>query len=162
RAADLLDDCRWDQRRWEWGHFRRAALLVHSLEDHTSWLNDVCFSPDGRRLATASNDGTGKVWDAATGKEQLTLKGHTGPVGCVCCDAEGKRVASGSVDKTVRLWDAATGQETATLAGHTSTIHCVCFSPDGRQLASASSDDSVRVWDAAGKETAVLKGHASF
>jgi len=71
-AAATLDDCRWDQRGWEWHHVRRAALLLHSLEGHTDLVLSVCFSPDGTRLASASRDGTLKVWDARSGLEALS------------------------------------------------------------------------------------------
>ena len=79
----------------------------------------VAFSPDGKRLASASRDGTVKVWDAATGQETLTLKGHTGRVRSVAFSPDGKRLASASDDRTVKVWDAATGQEILTLKGHT-------------------------------------------
>ena len=56
----------------------------------------MAFSPDGQRLASASHDGTVKVWDAATGQETLTLKGHTGVVSSVAFSPDGKRLASAS------------------------------------------------------------------
>jgi WD40 repeat protein len=108
----------------------------------------VAFSPDGQRLASACDDGTVKVWDAATGQESLTLTGHTDRVWSVAFSPDGQRLASASDDRTVKVWDAATGQETLTLKGHTSIVHSVAFSPDGQRLASASSDQTVKVWDA--------------
>jgi WD40 repeat protein len=100
------------------------------------------------RLASASDDGTVKIWDAATGQESLALKGHTDVVYSVSFSADGQRLASASSDKTVKLWDATTGQELLTLEGHTEVVRNVSFSPDGQRLASASHDRTVKVWDA--------------
>jgi WD40 repeat protein/serine/threonine protein kinase len=133
---------------------------VLSLKGHTDGLTSVCYSPDGRRLASASGDTTVKLWDAATGQEVRTLQGHTDAVTGVCFGHDGRHLASASTDGTVRVWDAATGQEVHTLQGHTGWVLSVCFSPDGRRLASGGSDDIVRVWDAAtGQELRALKGH---
>src|SRR2546423_461098 len=91
---------------------------------------DVVFSLDGKRIASGSEDRTIRVWDAQTGKEQLSLKGHTDIVRSVCFSPDGKRIASASYDNIVKVWDAHTGQETITFTGHTDLVSSVCFSPD--------------------------------
>jgi WD40 repeat protein len=79
---------------------------ILTLKGHTFHANAVAFSPDGKRLATASEDGTAKVWDAATGQETLTLNAHTGGLTSVAFSADGSRLATAGLDGTVRIWDA--------------------------------------------------------
>ena len=79
---------------------------TRTLKGHNAMVLSVAFSPDGKRLASASRDETVKVWDAATGQEILTLKGHTGLVSSVAFSPDGQRLASASADQTVKVWDA--------------------------------------------------------
>jgi WD40 repeat protein len=109
-------------------------------------VTGVAYSPDGKRLATSGWDSTVKVWDPATGKEVLTLKGHKDYVRTVCFSPDGKRLASASGDKTVRVWDAATGKQLLTLEGHSAAMWGVAFSLHGKRLAWASFDKTVKVW----------------
>ncbi|TXT21140.1 MAG: hypothetical protein FD138_4104, partial [Planctomycetota bacterium] len=139
-------------------------LLI--LKGHMGAVTSVAFSPDGKRLASASGDarnGEVKVWDATTGHETLTLKGHTSQVKSVAFSPDGKRLASASGDSTVKLWDAISGQETLTLKGNQLPIDSVAFCLDGKRLASSTNDGTVKVWDAAsGQELLTLMtGHSA-
>lgn len=137
-----------------------ASRVQLTLRGHSGEVWSVAFSPDGTRLATASQDKTAKVWDAATGTEILTLAGHGESVSSVAFSPDGTRLATGSQDKTAKVWDAATGKETLTLVGHTSGINHVAFSPDGTRLATASRDRTTKIWDSlTGEEKVTLRRH---
>ena len=112
--------------------------LARTLTGHTDSVDGVAFSPDGRLLATASTDGTARLWDPATGEHRRTLTGHTSYVSGVAFSPDGRLLATASSDGTARLWDPATGEHRRTLTGHTSSVYGVAFSPDGRLLASAT------------------------
>src|SRR5206468_3067406 len=122
-------------------------------------IMSVTFSADGQRLASASWDGTVKVWDGASGREMRALKGHANAVWSVAFSPEGQRLASASADQTVKIWDAATGQELRTLKGP--HVASVAFSLDGQRLASGAFNGAVQLWDAARvEEPRSLKGDA--
>ena len=118
----------------------------------------MAIAPDGTWLATASDDGSVRIWDPATGQQRATLTGHTGEVSAVAIAPDGTWLATASDDGTVRIWDPATGRRRATLTGHTSYVRAVAVAPDGTWLATAGNDGTVRIWDlATGGISAVMR-----
>jgi len=125
---------------------------LYSLQRHAKTVRDLCFSPDGRILASASFDGTIKLWTLGReGPPRLlrTLEGHTRSVVSIDFSPDGATLASASTDKTVRLWDVATGSPKGIFRGHSDYVAGVRFSPDGTALASAGYDGMIRLWSAA-------------
>ena len=73
----------------------------------------MAVSPDGKRILTGSWDRTAKLWDAASGREVLTLKGHSGPVLSVAFSPDGLWIVTGSYDQTAKVWQAAQPEQVA-------------------------------------------------
>ncbi len=124
----------------------------------------LAYSPDGQTLASSSDDGTVKLWDAATGDLRRTLTGYPSLVASVAYSPDGKLIASAGFDKNVGLWDAATGKRLGLLKGHTGFLRSVRFSHDGKLLASTGNDMTVRLWDVATRAAKgePLKGHTGI
>ncbi|MEV5414468.1 WD40 repeat domain-containing protein [Thermopolyspora sp. NPDC052614] len=130
------------------------------LTGHTDTVRNLAWSPDGARIATASRDGTARIFDAATGYCERVLSGHEAMVEMVAWSPDSARVATASRDRTIRLWEVSTGRQVGRLTGATDVVRGVSWSPDGRHVAGVSRDLVVRVWDAAtGELTSALRGH---
>ena len=132
---------------------------VQTLRDGPAMsVSGVAFSPDSRRLVSASWDGKVLLWDVPSGKVILPPMEHADLVFSVAFSRDGNRLASAGRDKLVKIWDAANGQLLLPgLHGPSATVRSVAFSPDGRQLAAAGDDRAVRVWDTSdGRELHIL------
>jgi WD40 repeat protein len=113
---------------------------------HGAPIRSVAFSPDGKFLASGSDDKTVKVWEVGSWREVATLRGHGGYVYSVSFSPDGKFLASGSDDKTVKVWEVGDWWEVATLRGHGGYVYSVSFSPDGKFLASGIYDGTIGIW----------------
>ena len=156
-----------DLRDFEWYYlWNKMVGKGPAATGHNGIINAVAISPDGATGASASMDGTVKVWNLLKVEEIATLAGHAGPVLAVAFSPDGKTIASGGTDKTIKLWSTPTTQdkspvvtkEQKTLSGHTGAVRVLAFGPEG--LVSGSDDKQVITWDlATGKEAKVFKDH---
>jgi len=129
---------------------------------HSNQISAIAYSPDGRRLATASADWTVRIWDAETCLPLRVLLGHTGQVERLSWSPDGKYLASAGIYE-LRLWDAEIGRSLRRLweqdAGF---IRTMAWSPDGKTLAWAGDGPTVILWDAASgqRRTTFSHGHS--
>jgi WD40 repeat protein len=123
-----------------------------TLHGHSAGVNAATFSADNKLIATASYDGTVKLWDAVSGRELLTLRGHSKSVTDVAISSDTKILATAGDDAIIQLWDTTSGQQLLTLSnetGHVDRISRVVFSPDDKHISATRGDGTATIWDAA-------------
>src|SRR6266480_3050899 len=134
-AAAMLTQLGWD-------------VPLRGSMGHEDVVNSAQFSPDGRRVVTASYDKTARLWDVASGKQIGAPMKHEDTVWSAQFSSDGQRVVTASQDKTARLWDAVNGKPIGETMKHEESVNSAQFSPDGQRILTASSD-KVALWDAA-------------
>jgi len=103
-------------------------------------------------VATASEDGTAKLWSASSGGSLRTLQGHTGSVYSAVFSPDGQEVLTASEDGTAKLWSGSSGECLRALQGHTGIVYSAVFSPDGQEVLTASEDGTAKLWSASSGE----------
>ncbi|SAL51125.1 WD domain-containing protein [Caballeronia cordobensis] len=126
----------------------RDTDLVTVFSPHPDLVASAVFSPDGKRVVTASADHTARVWDADTGKPVGAPIIHVATVYSARFSPDGKRVVTASADGAARLWHADTGNLVGAPMTHDADVYSASFSPDGKRVVTASGDKTARVWDA--------------
>lgn len=122
------------------------GTTLFTYTGHTGFVRGVAWSPDGTRIASASDDHTVQVWGALDGASPLTYSKHTREVLAVSWSPDGALLASGGRDFALRVWNATSGEALHTF-GFNGRVTAVAWSPDGAHLAAGSWDATVQIWD---------------
>ena len=136
-----------------------------SLGGHTSSVHDLAFKPGSYLLASASGDGTIRIWDVANRDNprlvRILSSNQNVPVTSLAWSPDGRILATANQQSDILLWDPNTGVNFAELPrNHRGRVGSLAFSPNGELLASGSHDRTIRIWDMETLDTLrVLKGH---
>jgi len=126
-----------------------AKNISNASANHTGYVNAVAFNPNGKQLASVSDDASVKLWRVNKNNLnlQFTLLGHQSFVTAVAYSSNGKYLATGGYDKIIKIWNAEKGTLAKDLVSHTGNIRSLAFSPDGKFLASTSDDNNFKLWN---------------
>ena len=125
-----------------------APVLVFS-GGHEKGISDISWSPDGKYIASASDDTTISIWSLESDPVEpcRSLRGHSSYVYCVAFSPTGTILASGGFDDSLRLWNVQQGRIFKEIPAHGDPITSVDFSSDGTALLTGSFDGLMRLWD---------------
>ena len=135
--------------------------LRFTLKRHTSTIEALAFTPDGKILASGGKDGTIRLWNTSTGNQTVRFSSDLNTA--LTFSTDGKILASIYDDKRIKLWDINTGRELITLKGNIGYSYALAFSADSKILASGSHDGMILIWDVpTGTQLTTLKGHDNW
>jgi glucose/arabinose dehydrogenase len=123
-------------------------LLVDVQADRREEVRSAVFSPDGKLVLTAGDDGTARLWNATTGEPFLEPLQHQGTVRSAVFNLDGGRIVTASDDGTARIWDATTSTSLSPPLEHHGPVRSAAFSPDGSMVVTVSAENGADVWDA--------------
>lgn len=141
---------------WEWSV---AGELLGSWATGPGG-HALAIDPVRTRIATAGDDGIGRIWALDESVPAVELGENTGALLDVAFSSDGLHLATAGRDDTVRIWNAESGELEKILRGHDQSVQGVSFSADGTRLISVSVDETARLWEVdSGRQLAVLRGH---
>jgi WD40 repeat protein len=138
----------------------RTWTCRRKTKEHKNRVNGIAFTPDGKLMATGSDDTTIMLWEAGGASPVGKLEGHTGGVLHIAISQDGKRLMSCGYDTTLIVWDLASRTAVSTIKGHKTVIQSLDVSSDGTRIVSGDLDGDVRLWRVPmGSATTILEGH---
>jgi WD40 repeat protein len=151
-----------EQRGFEWSYLHALCRLdLYTLPVPGTKVLTTVFSPDGRWLAGAGEDGIVRVWVMATRQVAFSWHGQQALVRSLAFSPDGKQLVLAGSDGALRRWDFVSGKEPDTLNDDAWGVWTVAFSPEGRWLAAGSADGTIRIWDTVTwRQSPPLRGHS--
>jgi len=128
----------WDAQRGD---------CVRIIYAHQKAITALAFSPDGKTIATSSQDRTLCLWDVPTGQLLQIFNGYNGMVGALAFQHTGELLAATLVNEQVRIWDVRTGYPRHLLRGHNKSVQAIAFHPQQPSFVSCGDDAQAYVWD---------------
>ena len=132
-----------------------TGAVLASLAGHRSVVNSVAVSPDGRTIASVSNDFSARLWDVERRVEQRSLvvpramrNNYSYCVLAVAFAPDGRTIATGDTSGLIQLWNVETGEMEESWAADPKAVYQIIYSPDGQTIASVGSDPVMKLWDA--------------
>lgn len=163
----LLREVEPEETPKEWAELVSGALISGVAHDEIPNLHGderiyaAAISPDGTRIATASEDSTVQIVSTADYRRLVSLRGHGGLIWRVDWSRDGKHVLTASADKTARIWNA-DGSGVPLVLKEQSPLTSAVMSPDGERVLTAAEDGAVRVSSAADGRQLVLLRHDGY
>ena len=156
-----------DLRGFEWAYLWDQIHRHRSeMVGHTGDIDDIAISPNGRLLASASVDGTTRLWDLYRGDEVGRIDNAATRWATVHFSPDGKLLATTTAEtnggQEILLWDVSARREVGRLGGHPGSIACVRFAPDGKTLYAGCPNGNLQVWNLSDQSATIFKAHRGY